>query len=181
MRQLTPRATKTTGITLMECIITLALVAILATLAIPTYRSMRIKQEMRQTTVRIESSFARMKAHALLNQVEVVICGSTDRKTCSKDWSAGFIQFVDENSNRQRDASEKLLESYRPTTHDRQYIVKSCSRRYFRTSAAGPLASIAGRIIIQPPKPFEHLSQHIVISRLGRTRLDTAPATPGCA
>lgn len=165
----------------MECIITLALVAILASVAIPTYKSMRVKQALRQTVVRIESSFARMKAYALLNQVEVVLCGSADRKTCSTDWSEGFILFVDENSNRQRDVAEKLLERYQPTDANQDYHVQSCSRRYFRTSAAGPLASIAGRIVIQPPTPFTHLTQHIVVSRLGRTRLETAPKLPGCA
>lgn len=168
------------GVTLMECLVTVALIAILAGIAVPTYQKMRVKQDIRQATVRIENSFARMKSYALMHQTEVVLCGSSNKTTCSTDWSAGYIQFEDENGNRQRDPTEKLLEVYRPATASMSYSIHSCSRRYFRTSAAGPLASIAGRIIIQPPAPHEHLAQHIIVSRLGRTRLETEPVSPGC-
>ena len=168
------------GLTLLECLITLALVATLAIIAIPTYNSMRIKQELRQTTVRIQNSFARMKNHAIMRQTEVVLCGSRNHIDCISDWSTGYIQFEDNNNNRRRDPSEKILEVFRPTPETTRYTISSCTRRYFRTSASGPLASIAGRIVVKPPAPYEHLTQHIVVSRLGRTRLATAPDNIDC-
>jgi Tfp pilus assembly protein FimT len=169
------------GLSLLESLITLALIAILATLAIPTYQRLTINQELRQFTVRIEHSFARMKSHALMKQKEVVFCGSGDFITCSQDWSDGFILFEDDNGNRRRDPEEEMLETYRPKTHSRRYTLTSCSRRYFRTSAAGPLASIAGRIIIKPPPPHAALTQQVIISRLGRTRLEKTAAQTGCS
>ena len=100
------------GFTFIELIFTLLILSLLAHLAYPQYVKLRVNWDVKTTTQAIQHSLTRLKANALSHKAEMVICGTEDAISCSKDWGQGFMQFPDYNRNRKRDADEPLLESH---------------------------------------------------------------------
>lgn len=89
------------GFTLLELMITLAVAAVLAMIAAPSFDSL-LKSSARTaslTSINGDIRFARAKAVA--KSQDVVICASTDGATCSSSntWESGWIIFNDVNAN----------------------------------------------------------------------------------
>jgi type IV fimbrial biogenesis protein FimT len=83
------------GFTVIELMITVAVVAIVAAIAVPSFteqirnnRSVSIANEFIDTV-----SFAR--AQAVSRPARISICASSDQETCTGDWKDGYIVFID--------------------------------------------------------------------------------------
>jgi type IV fimbrial biogenesis protein FimT len=97
------------GLTLLELLFTLGIVAILFSLALPAYATF-IKRS-NSLTISYELvglvHYARMEA---LNRKEVVtLCGSSDGKRCTNDWSTSILIFTDINGDGTVDTEDTLL------------------------------------------------------------------------
>jgi type IV fimbrial biogenesis protein FimT len=98
---------KQSGFTLVEILITMAVVAILLTIGIPSFRyvtnSNRIAAEINGLLG--DMQFAR--AEAIKEGQPVTVCVSTDGATCATNtntWQSGWIVFSDVNGNATFDA-----------------------------------------------------------------------------
>lgn len=98
------------GFTLIELMVTIAILAIVSTLALPYFHDIMAKQEIKNTTHRLLLSMQMAKTHAATQHNNVVICPSADGLNCQAgSWNTGFIGFVDINKNRQVDLNEKII------------------------------------------------------------------------
>ena len=99
------------GFTLIEMMVTIALIAIFAALAVPAYNNFiagnRAATEM--NTFVSDLQYARVVA--MENGTSATMCVSTDGETCkdSGDWNEGWIVFLDRNGDGTVDAGENLL------------------------------------------------------------------------
>ncbi len=97
------------GLTIVEMMIGLAIIAILITVVAPNLQSIlqsnRVVSEI--NTMSSAAQLARFKA--IDDEVTVVMCPTTDFKTCVSSWSQAKMVFIDDNSNGTKEDSETLV------------------------------------------------------------------------
>ncbi len=100
------------GFTLIELMVTIAIVAILLTLASPDLVAFVVRSRLSSEANGIVSDVLLARSEAATRGLAVVICPSGDGATCSgsvDDWANGRIVFVDADGNGTRSASEALI------------------------------------------------------------------------
>lgn len=110
------------GLTLLELMVTVAIVAILGTLAAPSFRAMIQANQTRTVASELMDMLNLARSEAARRGQPVSICPSSDGSSCSSagtGWDSGWIAFVNENHANTsvnekkspiRDQSEQLLQ-----------------------------------------------------------------------
>jgi type IV fimbrial biogenesis protein FimT len=103
--------TRSTGLTLVELLIAIAVVGILFGIALPAYNGAMEASRANAAKSALLSTVTQSINRAAITGRHVVVCPSRDRQACTgqPDWSSGWIAFLDANNNRARDAGESLL------------------------------------------------------------------------
>ncbi|HEY6644457.1 GspH/FimT family pseudopilin [Povalibacter sp.] len=108
---------RSTGVTLLEMLTTVAIVAIVGGIAAPSFAGI-LRDSARTTAV---NSFVHAlylaRSEAIKRGKTVSLCKSSDGQTCSnraQTWSSGWMVFVNSDSDDlpQRDAGEDILVAY---------------------------------------------------------------------
>ncbi len=99
-------ASTTTGFTLLELLVALAVAAIIATLGVPSFIDMikNHRQSVRANGLLTAVYLAR--SEAVKRNRETRLCGSSDGSSCDGKWSVGWIVYQDANGNAKPDAGE---------------------------------------------------------------------------
>jgi type IV fimbrial biogenesis protein FimT len=90
------------GVTLVELVITLAVIGVLATVAVPSFRQFLESGRLTTATNDLLGDFNLARAEAIKRQQgQVVMCVSTTGTGCtaSSPWSSGWMVFWDNNTN----------------------------------------------------------------------------------
>lgn len=100
---------KSPGFTLMELTITLAILMIMFTIALPLYHQFMASIELKNTPRLLTIHIQKAKYDAILRHKSVVLCPSVDLTLCNSNWDTSLISFVDTNHNLQRESDEEIL------------------------------------------------------------------------
>jgi len=95
---------KQSGFTLIEMLVVLAIIVIITTSAIPGFQSFIQNNRMSTTTHQFVTSLNLARSEAVKLGKRVTMCKSNNSSTCvtSGGWEQGWIVFVDENGDGQR-------------------------------------------------------------------------------
>jgi type IV fimbrial biogenesis protein FimT len=104
------------GVTLVELMITVSIVAIILAFVGPSIQNILIKNRIVAEINEISSLIQYARHHAIDEQAQVVVCPSTDYAICSTDWNDPKIVFIDDDDDEIRGAAEELLVSISATT-----------------------------------------------------------------
>ena len=167
------------GFTLMELILTVALLAILARLALPAI-DFNQRTEADQVFMQLSALLTSARAHSIATHSVTVICPSDAGSDCDSNWRAGAIAFTDSDNNRQRSVDEELIGRIDWTAHGhnqssplRGTLMWRAfgNRQSIRIDELGQLSDQNGNFTWCPAEQSEHRAHQMVINSAGRIRL----------
>ena len=97
------------GFTLVELMITLALVAILATVGIPSFTNFIANNRLTVQTNELVSALNLARSESIKRNVRVSVCRSANGTACGGTWSNGWIAFVDGGTAGSVDGTDEIL------------------------------------------------------------------------
>lgn len=160
------------GLTLLELLIALCLLAILTTTALPGFSNLIQASQTRTSANRIYQNIQYARNTALAEHKIITLCPSNDGITCTgRNWQPGGLIFEDPNRNGIKDPKEKLLKTIAPFTAS-SYITWRAFRNknYLSFNGRGITEYQNGNFTYCPPdKNLKHAAQ-IIVSYSGRPR-----------
>ncbi len=104
------------GVTLVELMVTVSIIAIILAFVAPSIQSILIKNRIVAEINETSSLIQYARHHAIDEQAQVVVCPSKDFAICSTDWNDPKIVFIDDDDNAIRGNTEELLVTIGATT-----------------------------------------------------------------
>jgi type IV fimbrial biogenesis protein FimT len=93
------RAGQMRGFTLLELLITLAVAAILLSIAVPSFSTAIQNNRMTTQINELNSALSLGRSEAVKRNNPITICQSSNGTSCTGDWEDGWIVFVDPNAD----------------------------------------------------------------------------------
>lgn len=161
------------GFTLVELLTTIALLAILTGLALPSFGGLLAKWHRDSATRALISHLQLARMSAIKGSTKVVMCISRSGSQCDPpsqhDWSSGWLIFRDSNLNNDLDPDEELVATSGPTPGILG-LASSNKVRRFVFLPNGLMSAGMSSLVITPTIGD---AVKIVINRTGRFRLAT--------
>lgn len=100
---------KQKGLTLLEMLVAVAVLAIILTTVAPSIQSVLIKNRITSDINNLSAVVQRARFTAVDEQASVVLCPTENYTACTSSWKKAKMVFVDKNGNGSRDNSEALI------------------------------------------------------------------------
>lgn len=148
------------GFTLIELLIVVALVALLASLAVPSFRTFFVKRSVDAAVDAMVTDLRFARSEAIKRSTRATLCRSTNGTSCGGAWIDGWIVFIDQNGDGVVDAGDEIL------------------RVQQRLSSMGSIASTApgtdrNRFTYQPTGRSQSASQTFIFAPSGSNPANT--------
>ncbi|MDO9280239.1 MAG: GspH/FimT family pseudopilin [Polaromonas sp.] len=166
------------GLTLVELMVVLAMMAVVTSLAAPSFRSLWVKRSVLLAAEALLGDLRYARSEALKRGRPVLLCQSSNGTTCSQDragWADGWLVFVDSNAA----GPAKALLRVQSTLPALATIVSNVSTGHGITYQATGSAKSAAQTILFTPAGSESPDsiRALCISLQGRARVGSAGAT----
>jgi type IV fimbrial biogenesis protein FimT len=168
------------GFTVIELIITVAIVAILATVAVPAYTNMMTNNRMAGEINDFVGSLHFARSEAIKRGLDVLVCKSSDGQLCTTtgNWSQGWVVFQDTNSNQSRDAAgcpgepcEPLISTHSAFQGGDQLVGTGSPANRVGFNRNGFFTAGSGTITLCESGKVREKARAVIISPTGRIRL----------
>jgi type IV fimbrial biogenesis protein FimT len=160
------------GITALELMVVMAIVAILLSTAVPAVKNYTWNLRLRTAIDTLQSDLNLARAHAISHNTEMIICPAIDAADCSGSsaWQYGWIVFTDINADHRRQVGEALIKHANAVEF--LDISSSRSRKYLRFLPNGSAPGSNVSIVFCDKRGAEYAGK-IVVSNSGRIRIET--------
>lgn len=102
---------RSAGVTLVELIVAVAILAIIAAMALPSFNNVIVSNRLAAGANELVGSLQAARSEAIRRGSRVVVCASSSGTTCTGTWSDGWIVFEDANRDGAVTAGETILRS----------------------------------------------------------------------
>lgn len=165
------------GVSLLELLVVMSFIALLALLALPSYRSalrerraLILKQDL---IIGIELA----RREAVLLGISVRLCASEDQEHCSGDWEQGFIVYQDPEGRGRLANPKQIIQTFHRSFPPGRLLWKAFpqQRADLAFTPEGRTAEEDGRFWFYPEGELLP-TWALVISKSGRLRVELNPA-----
>lgn len=159
------------GFTLVELIVTVAILAIIATIAKPYILSLLARMEARRIAGQIDTTLTLAKAESHIRRQDLLVCLSNNGGLCHRDSFKQLLLFSDKNNNNNFDAGidDLLEEQALNPKYSTLYLRVGNNRHYtkFWGNSGSPRGHF-GHIKYCPTSTYNHTMYQISFSQVGR-------------
>jgi type IV fimbrial biogenesis protein FimT len=156
------------GISLVECLVTLAVTAVLANAAYPAWQSLHRHQAMKAAAAQWMACLVRARSEALQTGTELTVL------PMPAGWSAGWVLTRDANGNGVLDPGEEKLHVYGPAPPAMKTEINFGKQGVQFQASGRPVQ--AGHIMLE----LEGVRRKLVVNMLGRPRLCDPDSARAC-
>lgn len=160
------------GFTLIELVITLAIVAVLAAMAIPALDGLVANSRRHAAMADLISLINLARNTAISRQTSVTLCPLDEGKKCISDWNRPIAVFLDPQRTKMLSDPDRLIRVSSGLTGGR-LVVKSGNRPYFRFRPTGMAKEAIGNLVWCPDDNDASKASQIRINMGGRPMLAT--------
>lgn len=170
------------GFSMVETMVVLAVLAIAATLALPSFQGTLQRTRTATALNRITATLALARNHAVMRRRAVSVCPSEDGRHCRKDriWEDGWIVFLDPDKTGQPKADADVLHAADPLS-DTLLLRATPGRHRARFQPNGQSTGSTLTLSLCLRDGHDPLAQ-VVLNNWGRARVVRNPTQdPSCA
>lgn len=158
------------GFTLIELMIALAIISILLGTALPSFEDHLNKQKMIAENAKLRGLLQHSRVTAIEENIKITVCPTTDQIQCNRDWSDGYMAFVDTNGDRALGPKDLLIGYNQIQSEKITLRWKAFGHKYsFQWHETGITNHQNGSFefcFVEKPK----LSRALIITKAGRIR-----------
>jgi type IV fimbrial biogenesis protein FimT len=155
------------GLTVLELVVVLAMVALLCSLAYPSFTDAVGRLRADLLRMQLVSVFNSARSTAITRFQPIGVCPSDDGRQCGSEWSRGWIIHRDHGPGTPTLAPEDILH-FRPGYRDTQLLARSSQgRTRLRFQADG---RSGGSTLTLDICAGETMHSQVIVNNVGRTR-----------
>lgn len=102
---------KEKGFTLIELLVAIALIAVVVSLAGPSYQAVIVDSRLTGAINELQGALSYARSEAVKKQGTITLCSSTDSATCANSiaWTNGWLLFSDRDDDAVVDGTDTIL------------------------------------------------------------------------
>ncbi len=173
------------GFSLIELMITLAVIVVLLTVGVPTFNTFIKNNRLKTATNNLVTALNLARSEAIKRGLRVSVCKSADGATCAaaNGWDQGWIVFTDQNDNAAYNSgSETLLRVFSGLSPALTLTGNGQVVNYISYIANGQSQLVSGALQLGKLSLCDdrsgNVGRDLVLSSTGRVRLETDVACP---
>ena len=129
------------GFTLYELLVTVLIVGVVLTLAVPNMQQFSLNSRITATANDLHASFHLARSESSRAKTNITVCASSNSMTaaanCSGTWDQGFIVFVDTDGDINRSGATETVLRAHPAIDDGVSLAVANDATYFSYSSTG--------------------------------------------
>lgn len=156
------------GVTLLEMLISLAIIAILLTVVAPNIQTILAKNRITANINDMSAVIQYARFSAIDQNATTLVCPSANFETCSTNWNDAKIVFVDINNDGNRNVNTEPLLMTTQAVSSQQYFEGPAQVLVFdETGATNAISSFK----LCPNSNDATLARSVNVNQQGRTRI----------